>query len=531
MSTSSHTWTKRSRLGTVAGLLLLSVSPIAAQSVRGRVVDEATQQPLSGALISLLDGGGREVRPGVRSDSGGAFFIQTANAGTYTVKAVRIGYRQLVSSPIRLGTGVLLTLRLPMSVVAQRITSVEVLGQRHLTLFELMSPLGFDLRRQHSLGWALSAEDLAYYGAADVRTVLTERRLMGVHVVSTPSGGNVAIQRCGGDAMHPNRDTLVKVLLDGVEITGRGASRRTGGLADALLRLSVYPADALYGVEVYGKGQAPPPSLGGNLGGCTLAVWTKAYHDRMLARALTPPLPRDLAGFQVLRGVVLDATSGVPLEGAMLAVRTATSREDIERPVRTDSLGHFVLRIHGDERLKLSASLDGYLPVTTPTFPVDVGEVVSLELQMSATVSLAAPLTIVGRERPPRVPQMSLAGFDERRRSPSSAGVFFTSDSITERRVRSVPELLRGLPRVTVSRTNGTDEVRFHALGDAVGCVPRYFLDGAVVADRPQDLMSQVPMADLYGVEVYMEASKVPSEFSDGAQSCGAILVWIKRVG
>lgn len=80
----------------MAGLLLLSVPELAAQAtgtVRGRVLNGATQRPLSGVQLSI-PGTGR----GALTNASGAFLIAGVPVGPQTVRAQMIGYSEATQS-------------------------------------------------------------------------------------------------------------------------------------------------------------------------------------------------------------------------------------------------------------------------------------------------------------------------------------------------------------------------------------------------------------------------------------------------
>jgi hypothetical protein len=95
--------------------LLGAGAPLAAQTVRGRVVDEGVATPVAGALVTLVDEGGGRVRS-VLTNAAGGFVIAGVAAGAYTLRTEMIGRRSVESSIIRISAGVdppLQTLALP----------------------------------------------------------------------------------------------------------------------------------------------------------------------------------------------------------------------------------------------------------------------------------------------------------------------------------------------------------------------------------------------------------------------------------
>jgi hypothetical protein len=81
-------------------------TPLAAgaQAVRGAIIDETTRQPVIGAVVGLVDGGGQEIVTTLSSETG-RFVLRAPAAGAYALRTRRIGLRSVTSAPIQLATG------------------------------------------------------------------------------------------------------------------------------------------------------------------------------------------------------------------------------------------------------------------------------------------------------------------------------------------------------------------------------------------------------------------------------------------
>ena len=86
----------------VAAALVMAAGQADAQTLRGRVVEQGTQQPVADAALTLVDAAGAAVAS-ARSDAAGDFELSVATPGEYQVKAQRLGYRALVSRAVFLG--------------------------------------------------------------------------------------------------------------------------------------------------------------------------------------------------------------------------------------------------------------------------------------------------------------------------------------------------------------------------------------------------------------------------------------------
>lgn len=73
-------------------LLLVGFAPATAQSVRGRVIDNETGQPVAGVRVELLEADGRRVQE-VISGPQGSFVLVARDAGAHRLRVSHIAYR------------------------------------------------------------------------------------------------------------------------------------------------------------------------------------------------------------------------------------------------------------------------------------------------------------------------------------------------------------------------------------------------------------------------------------------------------
>jgi hypothetical protein len=125
----------RSRILVRAFLLLVAILTVpvaaAAQTVEGTLVEEGREAPIQGALVTLL---GADERPLARAltDAQGRFVLRAPAAGTYRVRADRIGFGSTTSGPLQLAEGQTAPLRLaaPGRVVQLQGIRAEARGTR-----------------------------------------------------------------------------------------------------------------------------------------------------------------------------------------------------------------------------------------------------------------------------------------------------------------------------------------------------------------------------------------------------------------
>jgi hypothetical protein len=264
-------------------LVLLGAAPVHAQTLRGVVVDDSTKRPLQGATVTLLNNRGVDLKkPPVRTDTLGRFTIHAGEMGRYQVRVQRIGYQPLTSQNINFSFGGQVhNVTLNMSPTATKLGTVIITGTTRLTNTELMSAVGFDLRKSKGEGKFLDSAGLAEYGKQPAAWLLESNKVLYGLEFTMGANGFEVIRMLRGSAF-----CTPEVWIDGFQANPNTVVGRLSGLG----------ADQIYGVEVYNGLQLPPPSLGGEIGSLganlrpaqrcgALAVWSKAYAAEMKAKA------------------------------------------------------------------------------------------------------------------------------------------------------------------------------------------------------------------------------------------------------
>lgn len=112
----------------LVGFFLLGVvSPARAQVVRGTLLEEETSRPIPGAFVILQDSAGRSVATTMTAGAG-TWLLRAPAAGTYQIRADRIGYSSLVSEPLTLAEGESVTYRLSAGVAPIEMAELAVEG-------------------------------------------------------------------------------------------------------------------------------------------------------------------------------------------------------------------------------------------------------------------------------------------------------------------------------------------------------------------------------------------------------------------
>jgi Carboxypeptidase regulatory-like domain len=116
-------WTWSAMVVTVCAALLFA-SPLRAQVVRGTVVD-ASERPISGVVVALLDSVNAVVARALTDDAG-EYRVLAPRPGTYRLRTLRVGYQPTVSAPQVLTAGGLAVVRLSVDGVRVSLATVRV---------------------------------------------------------------------------------------------------------------------------------------------------------------------------------------------------------------------------------------------------------------------------------------------------------------------------------------------------------------------------------------------------------------------
>ena len=200
----------------VSGLLAaLCAVPLYAQqtgTVRGRVVDDATKEPLAGVQVSVM---GRAAL----TTADGRYVITGVRAGSDTVRSRRIGYAPSRMSITILGSE---------TVVADFSLSAEAVGLAELVVTGYGQQTAGDITGAVS---QISTEDFNP-GRITVPTQLIQGKVAGVSVVdNNEPGGGTSIRIRGATSYTASADPLY--VIDGMPV-GRGSGGGVTATRDPL---------------------------------------------------------------------------------------------------------------------------------------------------------------------------------------------------------------------------------------------------------------------------------------------------------
>jgi hypothetical protein len=193
--------------------------PAAAQSLRGRLLDVESNQPVAAGLLTLLTPDSVSITTAV-TDADGFWNLAVPGAGTYFVEAKRLGYQPWVAGPVDLKPEDDLNSVFHLRRLAFRLDPIEVSAEATERYLDLQ---GFYERQRSDFGHFMTPEDIEKRRASRVSDLLMG--LPGVNLVSGTSGsvGSRYIQLRGGSLA---RDGVCRprIFVDGL-MYARGDSR------------------------------------------------------------------------------------------------------------------------------------------------------------------------------------------------------------------------------------------------------------------------------------------------------------------
>jgi hypothetical protein len=256
-------------------LALLSPRPVAAQVVRGRVLEASTSQPIRAASLELLDDR-QQVLVRVTTDSTGLFRLRGWLAGKYQVRAGALGYETVSSDVLELGTGEEFALDIRLAPNAIPIDAITVVSRSTSSLKEVALRGYYDRRdsgRRIGMGRFLDRGEIEERGTR-LSDVL--RRVPGLRVlyygscviVATSTNPSGTLRPPGsnmGGCPVPARVCPANIYLDGMLIT-----------ADGPVSIDqTIPLDWVEAVEAYRRPAELPAEFLGS-GACgVVAIWTR----------------------------------------------------------------------------------------------------------------------------------------------------------------------------------------------------------------------------------------------------------------
>ncbi len=250
------------RLSLLIGLVLSSGTSLAAQSVRGKVVEITGNRPVPEATVILFSDSITAVAT-TKTDSGGNFLVRAPKVGTFSIRVRKVGFMggETGNMELALPEEYQITIRTPR--VTPVLTGVRVRGT-NTRGYEWLQ--GFEERRKAGIGTFLTQVQINDRNSPSVGELL--RGIAGVGVEPGPNGWYLITSQRGGRSLE-NSVCLMDMYLDGIPTDQEAIHRSTR------------PVD-LEAIEIY-NGPATVPSqfkkqLTGSCG--VVLMWTRVRNVR-----------------------------------------------------------------------------------------------------------------------------------------------------------------------------------------------------------------------------------------------------------
>lgn len=151
----------------VAFTLAGAASPLSAQMIHGRLLQEGTLTPVTGATVQLLDAQGNELNRLVTTNAAGTFAMRVDPA-RYALRIRRIGFQPLVTPAINLAADEVFEATYRITPVAVRLATERITARRNLE----WGRDGFARRKALGEGIFLGRSDLADKDQTQFATLL-----------------------------------------------------------------------------------------------------------------------------------------------------------------------------------------------------------------------------------------------------------------------------------------------------------------------------------------------------------------------
>jgi hypothetical protein len=241
----------------ISSVLLLPIAAqhVAAQTIRGKLLDQYTDQPIAGATVALVTSTNAPVGPMVKTGNDGSFSVRAPAPGIYRLRADLPGYISAMTPAIELGNGdeIDITWRLLAGVVQMR--PIAIVANNRRTSGRLSG--FYDRAQRKGFGYFITSDDIQKRHPLFVTDLL--RTVPGLEVLPSPRGF--------GNIVRTLEGCQPAVYLDGVRFSLMGES------IDDIVNPS-----QLEGIEVYTHAVEVPAQFMDARNNCgVIALWTKNF--------------------------------------------------------------------------------------------------------------------------------------------------------------------------------------------------------------------------------------------------------------
>jgi hypothetical protein len=262
----------RAALGVLA--LLAAAAPLAAQTIRGRVLDAATGEPVPQAGVTVLT---PEQHTAGRARTGpdGTFSVQLRAPGTFRLRGERAGYQASTSQALEVAVRETVEVALRVSPQALQIEPLTVTGRVQPPRNPVLAQNGFYDRESMGMGKFVRREDIDRHPEHNL--VHTLARIPGVELDVDQRGREIVTFTRGRTVGTLKRaqvgqrdDCYPQIYLD-------GSLMRYAPPNDVQLDDIISP-NQIEAIEVYRSAAELPAQYNGSNSACgAILIWSR--HD------------------------------------------------------------------------------------------------------------------------------------------------------------------------------------------------------------------------------------------------------------
>lgn len=251
----------------------------------------------------------------------------------------------------------------------------------------------------------------------------------------------------------------------------------------------------------------------------------------------------------VIRGVLYDDSTGVPLRGTVMLVDPATDAPVVHTP--TDSVGMFELKTHVGV-YQIAAVREGYKSVLSAPVHLQDGERITVRVPIASSGDPRHQIGVVEHIRPNAGAANLSAGsaLDQvgyNMRKSSGLGLHYDQRDFDKTDFTTLGEFLQSVPGLAVGDPTSTSSMRMsRAMAGSVGalaasgsslasCHVGWFVDGYRTdipgqSDPLTDGLGLMDLRSIKAVEIFRGISEMPAQFASPDLTCGAVAIWTMKV-
>jgi len=483
--------------GCAATLLSVSVSAQAAGrlgTIQGKVTDAESGAPVVEAQLAIIS-----LQRGVRTSEAGTYRFGGLAAGTYQLKAIRIGY-EAKSVPVTVGAGETVTIDIT---IKKSVTTLDV---------QVVTATG-ETQRRREQGSNVStinvAEDVPLAAQVNFSSVLASRTA-GVNVTagggSTGTGSRIRIR--GANSISLNNDPLL--IIDGVRVNAGSGSTSIGVGGQTPSRFDDLNPDDIESVEVI-KGPAGVALYGLQAANGVIQVRTKRGRSG----------PARFSTFADV-GTIVDV-SDFPDNFGQTGVNPVTGARVANCNIDVQAQRGCALRVNGVNGATFSDTLYRFNPLETPgVTTVRDGHRTKFGANLSGGTDVVNYFFSGDFDR-----EQGVTPINRARRVNTRANVNARPNDKLSIEVST--GYLNSTLTLPQNDNNGNGAISGGLLGRSRDCGPGVLRAGCVGLDTASRgyFNANIPASDFFAIEVQQEIQRFISSVNLQYQ----FLPWLKAVG